>query len=143
MRRKRRAVVAVVAVGLLAAVAWALFRPPAVRAFDAAEVQAVEVRSDPRGEQPTPPGASTADPEVIAAVVAVLRSGERTSDHKCGSRGTITLHRANGAPAVLEFLPGHHDEWYEFRYERGIYRVPRAEFVAAMRLLGVEVPLKC
>lgn len=137
------AVFAAVGGGLLAAAALAYLHPPAVRALDASKVRAVEVRFDRRGEQPTPPGASTADPEAIAAVVAVLRSGERTGDHKCGSRGAITLRRANGTTAVLEFLPGHHDEWYELRYAAGIYRVPRAEFVAAMRRVGVEVPLEC
>jgi hypothetical protein len=43
----------------------------------------------------------------------------------------------------LRYLPGHHPEWYEFRYGGKLYRVPQAEFVAAMRRLGVEVPLKC
>jgi hypothetical protein len=48
-----------------------------------------------------------------------------------------------GRPLRVEFLPGHHDQWYEFRYDRKVYRVPRPAFVAAMMRLGVAVPLEC
>jgi hypothetical protein len=75
-------------------------------------------------------------------VVTVLQSGAETRDHKCGSRGVITLRRSFGLPAELRFLPGHDPDWYEFRYARRVYRVPRADFVTAMRRVGVEVPLK-
>jgi len=134
--RRRRLGVAAVALGLLAVAAWGVLRQPSVSAFDA---HTVEVRFDPWGEDGAiPPGAKTADPEAVAALVGLLRSGVAGRDHKCGSRGVITLRRSLGGPVELDFLPGHH-----FRYADQLYRVPRAEFVAAMRRVGVEVPLEC
>ncbi len=141
MGRRRRLAGAAVVLGLLTAAGWAYLRQPSVNALDA---RAVEVRFERWGEgEAVPPGSDTADPEAVAALVAVLRSGAESQDHKCGSRGVITLRRSAGRPVQLWFLPGHHAEWYEFRYAGRAYRVPRAEFVAAMRRVGVEVPLQC
>lgn len=85
----------------------------------------------------------SSDPDAVASLLGVLRSGVVGQDHKRASRGAITLRRSTGVPVEVEFLPGHHVEWYEFRYAGQLYRVPRAEFVAAMRRVGVEVPLEC
>jgi hypothetical protein len=137
----RRLGVAAVALGLFAVAAWGILRQPSIAALHA---HTVEARFEPWGEDgAVRPGAKTADPEAVAALVGVLRSGVTGREHKCGSRGVITLRRAFGGPVELRFLPGHHDEWYEFRYAGQLYRVPRAEFVAAMRRVGVEVPLEC
>lgn len=144
MRRRRRLLVAILAVGLLVGGWWAFSRPSPVGALDAREIHAVEVRFEPWGEErAVAPGVSSADPEAVAALVAVLRTGTEGQDHKCGSRGIITLRQSLGRSVMLRYLPGHHAEWYEFRYGGKLYRVLRAEFVAAMRRLGVEVPLKC
>jgi hypothetical protein len=144
MKRKRRLLVVALAVALLVCGWWAFVRQSPVGAFDVREIHAVEVRFEPWGEErAVAPGASSADPVVVAALVAVLRTGTEAEDHKCGSRGIITLQRSPGRSAELRFLAGHHPKWYEFRYAGKLYRVPRAEFVAAMRRLGVEVPLKC
>jgi hypothetical protein len=144
VRLGRRIAVAALALGLLVVAGWVYLRQPAVDGLDSSGVRAVEVRFEPWGEDmAVSPGSSTADPEAVAALVAVLRSGAETRDHKCPSRGVITLRKSLGQPLELRFLPGHHADWYEFRYAGKVYRVPRAEFVAAMRRVGVEVPLEC
>ena len=124
--------------------AWWFIAPPDPLAVPADQVRRVEVQFEPWGEDGArPPGASSEDRDAIAALVAVVRSAQETPDHKCGSRGSVRFLRFVGLPAELWFLPGHHPEWYEFRAGRKAYRVPRAEFVTAMRRVGVEVPLVC
>jgi hypothetical protein len=142
--RIRSVLVAVLALGLLAFGAWAAIGPRTGGLPNTNNVHSVDVEFWPWGEDGVmAPGGSSSDPEAVAALVAVIRSAEETRDHKCGSRGVITLRRSLWRSERLEFLPGHHAEWYEFRYGGKIYRVPRAEFVAAMRKIGVEVPLEC
>lgn len=143
MRRKRWLVVVPVLGLLVVGAWWVFFRGPGVAALGAGEIHTVEVRFEPRGEGRAAAPVHSSDPEAIAALVAVLRSGEATEDHKCGSCGAITLRGPVGRSEELWFLPGHHAEWYEFRYAGRVYRSPRAEFVAAMRRIGVEVPLEC
>jgi hypothetical protein len=144
MPRRRRVLIAAGLAGLAALLVWWLLRPPDALALDAKGVSRVEVEFEPWGEDMArQPGGATGDREAIAALVQVVRSGRETTDHKCGSRGTITFQRPKGRPVELRFLPGHHAEWYEFRSGGKVYRVPRAEFVAAMRRVGVDVPLRC
>ena len=81
--------------------------------------------------------------EAIAALMQVVQSARETSDHKCGSRGTITLKTGNGTTTKLHYLAGHDDQFYEFRYNQKIYKVSREKFVEVMQKLGVTVPLKC
>ncbi len=142
--RRKSALVAILALGLLAYGTWAYFRSPALQSLNASNIRSVDVRFMPWGEDAVAaPGAESRDPEIIAALVAVLQSAEETQDHKCGSRGVLTLQSSSRRSAQLQFLPGHHEQWYEFRYAGKVYRVPRAEFVAAMKRLGVDVPLEC
>ena len=79
--------------------------------------------------------------EAIAALMQVVQSARETSDHKCGSRGTITLKSGTGASTKLQYLAGHDDQFYEFRYNQKIYKVSREKFVEVMQKLGVKVPL--
>ena len=131
-----------VAVAILAA--WWFFIPPNPLSVSADRVRAVQVQFDPRNKDVTQPvSAASEDPAAIAALVAVVRSGRGTGDHKCGSSGTIRFSLSNGATGALEFLPGHDSEWYELRANGWAYRVPRAEFASAMRAVGVEVPMHC
>lgn len=142
MQRKKVLLVAGAVVVTAVAAAWWFLRPPKPLAVEADQVQRVEVRFEPWGEANVrPAGATTADREAIVALVAVVKLGRETSDHKCGSRGVIRFERAVGLAAEVYFLPGHDPEWYEFRTGGRTYRVPRDEFVAALRRLGVEVPL--
>lgn len=144
MRRSRRLAVAALALGVIAVGWWMYVREPALDGLDPGDVRAVEVRFEPFGEDlSVAPGFGSADPDAIAALVAVLRSGTETGDHKCGSRGIVTLRRSFGRSPAFRFLPGHHADWYEVRYAGKVYRVPRAEFVAAMRRVGGDVPREC
>jgi hypothetical protein len=144
MSRNRWLALATLGLAFLLGAAWVFFHQPTVTTLDAGDVRSVEVRFEPWGEEASrQAGASSADPEAIAALVAVLRSAAETPDHKCGSRGAIILRRSFGRSVELWFLPGHHTEWYEFPYAHKAYRVPRAEFVVAMQRVGVDVPLVC
>ncbi len=135
--------VAAFAVVLFVSLAWAFLWPFALP-VDANEVQAAEVRLEPSGrDEHVPPPAVTSDPTAIAALVAVIRSGTVSSDHKCADRGVITPRRSTGDPLEVRVLPGHDPQWYELRYDGSVYRVPRARFVAATQQLGVTVPLEC
>jgi hypothetical protein len=96
--------------------------------------------ADHRGEAPQ---AETADPEVVATLAGVIDSAREHQDHKCGSCGVIILRDSLGRAERLEYLPGHSLEWYEFRYGRKAYRVPRRVFVDAMNRIGAGVPLDC
>lgn len=142
MRRMSR----IILVGAFVAAAggWWFLRPPNPLKMDAGQVLRVEVVLEPWDENSVrAPVVASEGREAIAALVSVVRSGEETRDHKCGSRGIVTFRRSVGVPAELRFLPGHDDGWYEFRAGGKVYRVPRGEFVAAMRRVGVEIPLKC
>lgn len=122
---------------------WVAQRNPALAGIEADSVRAVEVQFAPWGEEAPRPGGESNDPDAVAALVAVLRTGTEGRDHKCGDRGTLTLKRASGATVRLTFLPGHSPEWYELRYSTKLYRVPRAAFVEAVRRIGVVLPLEC
>lgn len=143
MNRNRFLAVIALAVGLIAA-AGVYIRRPALLDIEAGTIRAVDVEvSSLTPEGGGSPQGGTTDPEAIAALVAVLRGGEERQDHKCGASWAITLKRSFGTPVKVEFLPGHDEAWYEFRYERKAYRVPRAAFIAATQRTGVQVPLKC
>lgn len=142
--RRQRVLLVGVAVVAAGAAVWLFLHPLDPLAVEADQVRRVEVRFEPWGEDMVrQAGATSEDREVIALLVAVIRSGQETRDHKCGSRGVILFERSVGSAAELHFLPGHDPAWYEFRTGGRVFRVPRAEFVAAMRRVGVEVPLEC
>ncbi|AWM39421.1 hypothetical protein GobsT_22560 [Gemmata obscuriglobus] len=144
MRRKRWLALTVAALGLVALAGWAYCRPPAVNALDATAIRSVEVHMYPWGHEATaPPGTTSTDSAAIEELVSVLRAGTEAQFHKCGSRGGLIVRRLFGRPLLVEFLPGHSAEWYEFHYDGKPYRVPRAAFVNAMRRFGVAVPLEC
>ncbi len=78
------------------------------------------------------------DPAKIAGLLAVLGTAERTSDHKCGKIGTITIRKTNGSVDKLHILPGHDVRYYEYRYGSRINRVDRARFLGALKAIGVK-----
>src|SRR5579883_1015102 len=139
VKRRRWRVIATFSLGSAAVAGWSYFHQPAVSTLAPDEVLAVDVRFEPWGEDmAVSPGSRSADRGAVAALLAVLQSGTEGQDHKCASRGVITLRRSLGRSVELRFLPGHHAEWYEFRYAGTLYRVPRAEFTAAMRRVGID-----
>jgi hypothetical protein len=93
--------------------------------------------------RPLPITVETVDAEAIAELLGVLKSRSTTSEHKCGDLGKIQLHRKFGSSLILRYLPGHDENWYEFRIDgQGIFKVKRPEFVNAMKRIGIDVPLK-
>jgi hypothetical protein len=127
----------------VAVTAWWFRTPPEPLAVGADDVSRVVIQLAPWGDDAArAPAVSTEDREAVAALVAVVRSGRETTEHKCGSRGSVRFERSVGSPVEAAFLPGHHPEWYELRTGGNIYRVPRDEFVAAVRRVGVELPLE-
>jgi hypothetical protein len=109
----------------------------------AGELQSVEVSFMSRNVGPQLPPFTSSDKAGISSLVELLRSAEPHEDHKCMSLGTIELARPPGPPVQVEFLPGHDEAWYEIRFEKQAYRMPRAPFVQTMEKLGVKVPLEC
>ena len=78
----------------------------------------------------------------IAQLLELLRNSIPTTDHRCAERGWITF-KATGVDKRIGFLPGHHDNFYEFRHGGAIYKAPRVEFVHALERLGLKrVPLE-
>jgi hypothetical protein len=81
---------------------------------------------------------TTTDPAVIQPLLDVFRTARRAEEHKCGSSGTITIQRTDGAVEELSILPGHDEPYYEYRMGSRISRVDREPFLAALRALGIE-----
>lgn len=143
MRRTRWLVLAAGLAAVAVLGRWRLV-PPDPLSVGGSGVRRVDVRLSPSSVNPfPPPGGATEDPGVFADLIGVVRSARETPDHKCAARGAITLERLAGEPVVLQFRPGHHPGWYEFRSGGKVYRVPRGAFVAAVRRVGVELPLTC
>lgn len=144
MKLNRRRLALLGVFGLIVALFWAYRHQPAISSIDASSIHSLDVTFGPWGEDFTvAAGGHTNDSRSIANLIDALRTAELTQDHKCGSRGVITLHRTMKRNLQLQFLPGHHAEWYEFRYAGSVYRVPKQDFVNAMKTIGVEVPLEC
>jgi hypothetical protein len=59
-------------------------------------------------------------------------------DHACGDIGSFTIRYANGKTDTLAVLPGHDLTGYEFRYGKGLYRVPRDRFYQVLQDAGVD-----
>jgi hypothetical protein len=113
------------------------------RTLDAGKVRQVEVVFLPLdGGADRRPGARSEDPDDIAAVVAAVCSAQEKEDELRATEGAIWFTRRGEEPAELWFRPGDDPEWYEFRAGGRMYRVRRAEFVAALRRVGVELPLQ-
>ena len=55
------------------------------------------------------------DHDLIERLVLILREGQPSQDHKCADIGTITIHFEGGRAVKLGILPGHNEEFYQFR----------------------------
>jgi hypothetical protein len=142
MSRRRR--VGISAILFLVAVAYYLIAVRSSGGIPQSDVAKLEIELYPWLDDTRKiPGqsATVEDADRIAELLAALKSPELTKEHKCGSRGQIKFIRSNASVVSIEFLPGHHDSHYEFRFDKKLYRVPRAEFVRIMKLFGIDVPL--
>lgn len=120
----------------LAADWWFLPSRPMI---EADKVETITITTRTRGEsKPTIIVTKSTDKHAIEAILKVVSSAERTSDHKCGSSVKVQIQNNDGTQTALRFLPGHDEKFYEYRYESRINRVDREQFLSAMRLLGVK-----
>ena len=81
------------------------------------------------------------DAKTIGAILDVMREGTQQEDHKCASIGIAEITMRPGKTIEVELLPGHHRDWYEFRYQRKNYRVPRQALFAALGNAGLDTRL--
>jgi len=108
------------------------------------DVEAIDIHLDTWGERQKAADTSTQDAGKIEGLLAVLRTAARTTDHKCGDTGTITLRLRGGAKKKIGILAGHDARYYDFRVYRGtgerydMYRVKRAPFLEAMAGVGAN-----
>jgi len=84
------------------------------------------------------PTFTTEKESTIAALLASFQTSRRTMDHRCLSVATLRIVHRTGPVDELEILPGHDSQYYEYRYNGKLYRVPRQEFVRACELIGIE-----
>jgi hypothetical protein len=85
-------------------------------------------------------GLGDADPQTVRftteaetkTIMAVLLSGRTNEDHECPPVGRLRILHADSSTTWISILPGHSEEYYEFRYEGANYRVLRKNFLAAI-----------
>ena len=109
--------------------------------FNGTEVSSIEIKMfAPRNalDSELLVEASLTDPSACAAVFNFLKSARRRQNHKCGSIGTFEIQYADGKMDVLSILPGHDPAGYEFRFDKGLYQLPREEFFQTLRDAGVD-----
>ncbi|MES2981758.1 MAG: hypothetical protein V4727_05530 [Verrucomicrobiota bacterium] len=133
--RRLLIIVALVVIGL---VVYFYKRTPD---FSGSKVSAIEIKMyEPIGSMNREllVEASLKDPSACASVFNFLSSAHRGSDHKCASIGSFEVHYADGKTDILSFLPGHDPEAYEFRFDGGLYLLPREQFFQTLRDAGVD-----
>jgi hypothetical protein len=138
LRRAIRLVLATFATVVVVAAAYVIYWSyfPSVPSITAEQVDSVEVELYEWQDQKSATIAST-NSAGIRALLAVLATAKRTSDHKCGDIATITFKRKTGSAEEFGVLPGHDAAYYEFRHVGRINRVNRDEFLSALRGIGV------
>jgi hypothetical protein len=107
-------------------------------------VQALEVRlrmRDPNGEQQLASTRST-DTAAIQHLLTLIQNAKPVEFHKCSAGGEIILYLPDDYEyRYVEILPGHDPNSYEVRRAGQPYRLPRAEFMSALKALGVtDIP---
>ena len=113
--------------------------------LDADKVESVEVRL--RKYKPNSgfgPGyeqeearVTTDDAADIQPLLEAFRSAMRSEEHQCGNSGTITIRRKDGTVEEVLILPGHDEQYYEYRLGSRINKVDREPFLAALKALGL------
>ena len=130
-------IAAVVAVPLGLAIEWWFW--PSIPPDSSGEVDSAEIVLTEDTENPQAALRVTSrDKRLIDDLLAVLRSAERASEHKCANCGSIWIQRPDGDYYELGILPGHDPEYYEYRYGSRINRVKREPFLAALHAMGVD-----
>ena len=85
-----------------------------------------------------PMSAETASPDHIPSLLHVLCERTETEPHTCVAVGRLNLDLAGVHAITLEILPGHDDQFLEYRDDRGhYYRINRSAFSAAITPIGL------
>ena len=74
----------------------------------------------------------------IRGLLVALQKGRKVEDHKCSSEGVIYLRSKTNTLEKVEFLAGHAYRYYEYRHAKGIYRLPKKDFLSALSGLGFD-----
>ena len=92
-----------------------------------------------RSEEDTPQTLlSCTNRAAIRGLLVALQQGRKVEGHKCSSEGVIFLRSRTNTLERVEFLKGHAYRYYEFRHAKGIYRLPKKDFLSALSGLGFD-----
>jgi hypothetical protein len=106
-------------------------------AFPSSPVKSIEL---------TVVGLEDADPQMVTftteadikPIMAVLLSGCASEDHGCPSVGHLRILHADSSTTGIGILPGHSEEYYEFRYRGTNYRVLREDLPRRHKQQGIR-----
>lgn len=76
------------------------------------------------------------DRDAIQGLLDLFTKGESCGDHKCASVGDIYFISGDDSK-VLNVLPGHDLEMYEFRYNGRMFCLPRESYIDGLMSVGV------
>ncbi len=105
---------------------------------DIAEVRIKTTHKLPRKQANKNIELSVIDKNKISDLLTVISKGEGTEEHKCADIGHIIFILNDGRKVDISYLPGHDDDFYEFRYDISIFRVDRKSFISIMEGIGMS-----
>jgi hypothetical protein len=107
------------------------------RKGDFARAESIEIRPlEMEGAVPAP--VQSTDRGAIRSLLQLIGTAKPAREHECAPVARVTISGKSGDIAILDILPGHDAGFYEFRRNHQIYRVPRPDFLVAMKKLGIE-----
>ena len=129
-------IAALAAAGILTELAW---RRPRARPFTDQSIVAVtlDLSGLPSGRATA--SAEVSDPLAIRRLTQMLNRGVFTEPHPCTDIGQLILKRGDRSQLLIEILPGHDADFFEYRYGGAYRRVSRADFLDAVAAFGVPV----
>jgi len=142
MSKTKKIVISVILVGILVFVVippHVMTRLFASKPTDIGEVQSVEIQlwAPLDGKSKTLYEGSFANTEQLSALKQLfMEEGLSHSDHKCASLGHFKFVTSEGIKTI-EILPGHDEDYYEFRYDKKAYRIDRGKYISALKKLSI------
>jgi|GEM_PF-4048240 len=106
--------------------------------FTVTDIESISIDVDRRNREVPTITVNPKEKNSIDKLLSIFKNAEPTEDHKCANLGEIRFKLSSGKEIKFAYLPGHHEEFYEFRHNRRIFRIDRQEFFDAMNKLGVD-----